>query len=434
METLKKLVSILLLTLCASIVNAQTDNFISAGSTSPYLTLGRGLQWGGTGFGTIGQNFIFHPLDPNQGFCVFLFNNNPTSTHSITVTVAQTGDPSINTYQGNTQRWTTVATGLTFPQNIPANTLAGFNYKTTASAGIVISFLGNTSAAGSPDTVDAFTVQTNQNSCATIPANAVQGPYNSGSVITAAGNNPVLIGGKNIASGAADMWFTGNNHGQILDINSNIGYSLRAKTVGTGNPGCSAPLGGGEVDCQFLSYVASDWGTTKTIPGFVRSNILEVGTDLGNFGATTQVSFFIQNSATNPGANATILHSFNASASTVDIMYKTAVIDCSAACEIKVFRTTSVGTTCTAITPKAMNIFNSTRSTPNASDQAESGCTTPPTTSDLIYDLTLNNVPYTLDLSGYLNSHTAATGGLLFQNVASVTGVVSVTLNLVENN
>ena len=184
-----------LLSLFPQRAEAQTDNFIASGSTSPYLILGRSLIWGGTGFGTIGQNFIFHPLDPNQGFCLFLFNNNPSNSHTFTVTVAQTGDPALQAYSGSTAHWTSVPTQTSFPATVLANSLIGINYKTTASAGIVISFTGNTTQAGNPDSVDAFTVQTSQSSCGTLATNSVQGPYQEGVNITANQQFPVLIGG-----------------------------------------------------------------------------------------------------------------------------------------------------------------------------------------------------------------------------------------------
>ena len=180
-----------LLSLCAV---AQQD-IVIVGGTSPYIVIGRGLNWSGSGFGNIQNNFIFTPTGPDVGFCLFLQNNNPTSAHSVTVAVAQTGDPGLKSFQGVTGKWNTVPTSSTFPISVPAGTVSGINYKTSASANITVTFSGTSAQAGAPDTVDVFAVQTTQSSCGALASNSVQGVYTNGANVTNAQNFPVLVGG-----------------------------------------------------------------------------------------------------------------------------------------------------------------------------------------------------------------------------------------------
>lgn len=426
-----------LLLLIPALALGQTDNYISSGSVSPYLTLGRGLAWGGSGLGTIGQNFIFAPLDPNQGFCVFIFNNNPSSTHTVSLTVAQTGDPSVKTYGNNTARWTNVATNTSFPVSINPNTLIGINYKTTASAGVTISFTGNTALGGSPDTADVFTVQTNQSSCGTLPTNAVQGPFQNTTVLTPSQKFPVLIGGLNAATGGVNMYSLGTTGGNMLDAGSNnppLGANGIVFKSSMWGPNCINSSNSG-VNCTLPAIQLAPWGgvTTGKFTNFVYTNMLEMANNQTNFASNASSAMYVQASVVNPGAASATLHHFMAAGTAFDMQYKTATLSCSAACEIKILRTTTAGTTCGALTVRSMQIGAGTRGTVTAGDNAENACTGLPTTSETMYDIFLGaNVPQVIDFSGWMNPHSSAISGVLFENITAVTGTESVTLQLVE--
>lgn len=143
---------------------AQIDINIFPGH-QPYVQLGKNLVWGNTGVGGANNYFIFSPLNPDQRYCGFIVNNNPTTAHSYTLSAWQTGDPNQSTFINNVSgRWIqdtvqgntgTVAAGATTTFYVHAN----------AGARFAISLTGATTQAGVPDTLDFFVVQTTGESC-----------------------------------------------------------------------------------------------------------------------------------------------------------------------------------------------------------------------------------------------------------------------------
>lgn len=420
---------ILALFLCVPhMVEAQTDNFIAAGSVSPYVTIGRGLIWGGNGLGTVGQNFIFHPIDANEGFCLFIFNNNPTNAHSVSVTVAQTGDPTIQSYQGQTARWTSVPTQTTFPVSVGASTLVGINYKTTASAGIVISFTGNATQAGSPDSADIFTVQTNQSACGSLATNSVQGPFLDGSTVTAQNRFPLLQGGldsSNIARGAGiGLNGFGNANSQIFSpgsVNTNL-FQKQSNTFNTvyGSTGGVSPAG-----VLFASFPMRLSGLGNLVPGDITDE-LRAHTPFNN-------SFYVSTSTTNPGAATSLLHIF-CSACAVAITPVRLRIACNATtptnCDFEILRTTAIGTTCT--TPVGNNMFLGAAGAPGATLQTT--CTGAPTTTgtSLFREFIASNQTAVIDMTGFMINTSTAQGILIRNTTAITTGTMNVSLEWAE--
>jgi hypothetical protein len=427
--------------LCA----AQTDNFISSGNVSPYLTLGRGLNWGGSGPNTIGQSFIFNPLDPNQGFCVFVFNNNTTSSHSFTLTVAQTGDPSVRTYFGNTQRWTNVATQSSFPFTVPANSLAGINYKTTASAAIVISFSGNSTQAGSPDTADVFTVQTNQSSCGSLPVNSVQGPFQQGANVTLQQQFPVLVGGlagPGSTSAVRGLSLGQQNGGIVLDSTASGSDTLGNNFANAANFANPQGIKSGGLAAPLLISVCpvSTFGnisTARILCGYAKNSILEMATDMASITGGSMPAWNLFQKVTNPGANTLVVGDILNTSAAINVAYKTAVVGCSAACEFSIVRMTSAGTTCTAVTPQNLNVYGGATLAFNANHSAIGGstaCGAQPTTAATMYDISLAaGTSTTVDLTGWVDVHNSGTTqGLAIFNVSALTGTITGTINLVE--
>lgn len=428
-----------LLSLFPTKVEAQTDNFIASGSTSPYLVLGRGLVWGGQGLGTVGQNFIFHPVDPNQGFCVFVFNNNPSNSHSFSITVAQTGDPAIQTYQGNTSHWVAVPTTQTFPISVLNNSLLGVNYKTTASAGIVISFTGNATAAGSPDTADIFTVQTSQSSCGAIPSNTVQGPTLQGQTQTSTSQFPVQIGGVTSpgttstvepfavgSTGPGGFLMDSNTCCQLLS-NSPVSQSTFGEVK-------SIHAGAVQSPAQYNSISTVGLGVRGLYGGGVKVNFLEWTSDINQITASGVLGWVAMGKVTNPAANGVIFEHFNLLGAT-NMAYKTLILSCSAACEMIVNQIAARGTTCTALTPQNLQIGNNNvQATPNANDITENACGTPPTLGHAMYDIPLAaGQTITIDLTGFVNFHNAAgSGGFVVETAGAITGVATASLSWVE--
>jgi len=423
--------------------SAQQDiNII--GGTSPYIILGRGLQWAGSGFGNLNNNFIFTPTGPDVGFCLFMQNNNSSSAHSITVAVSQTGDPALKNFQGVTGKWNTVPTSSTFPFNVPAGSVVGINYKTSASANIAVTFSGGTLQAGSPDTVDIFAVQTTQSSCGALASNSVQGVYTNGANVTNAQNFPVLIGGyasPGVTGSALGMHIGTTGQGLLLDggvccqswasgfvTPSNFSSATFSKLAGS--------FGTQQQGEQVIDVLpmASVGGKGWTV-GFQRTSFLEAATDQNYLTQSNQPAWVVLGKLTNPTAGANLLTHFNTLADPNNPAYKHLVLSCSAACELSVSRITARGTTCTTLTPQNLQLGNGgTVLNPNAGDITENGCTGAPTFGNNMYDINLAaGGTFQIDLSGFVNFHNAgAGGGFAVSVVAGITGVATASLTWME--
>lgn len=419
---------------------AQQDIKVVSGS-NPYTIIGRSINWGGSGIGNLNNNFIFQPLDPNQGFCLFLSNNNPSNSHTVSVSVFQTGDPGLTNFQGFAQKWFGVATVTAFPVTVPTLGIVGINYKTTASAGITVVFSGATTAAGSPDTLDVFAVQTNQSACGSLPINSVQGPFQQNATVTLAQQFPVLVGGVTSpgSTGSAQMAHMGNNgNGWLLDGGvccQAFASGFQSNPAGNFSNFKAASGASTELEGVIDNFSMGFFGAKGTAPGFVKTNMLEIATD--QFWATQSntPAWVVLGKLTNPATGATLLSQFLTNVSAVNTALKNLVLTCSAACELLVTRTTARGTTCTALTPQNLQFGNNgVQLAPVAADVSENACTGAPAAGTSMYDVSLAaGVPLTLDMSGFANFHQATAGsGWQVQVVTGFTGVGTASITWVE--
>lgn len=419
------------------LARAQQDIQVTGG-TNPYTIIGRGLTWGGSGINQVNNNFIFHPTDPNEGFCLFVSNNNTSSSHTFTVAVYQTGDPAQSLFTGFSQRWFLVATNTAFPVTVNANAIVGINYKTTASAGISVNISGSTTQTGSPDTADIFAVQTNQSSCGSLPVNSVQGPYNIGATQTTAQKFPVIIGGTQQGGNSVQQLILGANGGMELEAISGSYWS--SNFVSNPLSFFDAPQDTGPA--RNIMFPVSTWctvGQKGIVPGCAKTNILEVMTDNGNITAGNQFAWAITGAVSNPGAATLILGDTLAASATVNTAYKTLTLSCSAACELEVVKITTIGTTCTAVTPQPLELIgNGTAPSYNASHVAiQGGCGAQPTIAagSALFDVQLGaSVPYTIDLSGIANrSNVTALSGIAVFEVTALTGKAIASVTVIED-
>lgn len=136
-----------------AILHAQQDMFITA--DSPYVTIGKALGFGTSGVGGINNNWIFSPLDPNEGICIY-FSSNASVPENFSLVIYQSGDPSVAGFQGLQSKWSSVATPANFSPIFPGVTKTFFA-RTTAAAKIAIVVRGTGSGPG--QTVDAFLTQ-----------------------------------------------------------------------------------------------------------------------------------------------------------------------------------------------------------------------------------------------------------------------------------
>jgi hypothetical protein len=187
MQTLR----FILLLLVSVTLFAQVD--IRLRDRSPYLVLGRNLAWGQSGYGGIENNYMFTPLNPDQGICVFVTNNNPTSSHTLTIESWQTGDPGVTSYTGNTGRFVQDTVQGTYSP-VPAGSTLSAYVHTSAGAVVTLKVWGTSAQSGSPDTADLYLVQTSSGSCGPVQGGqqTVMGAQPAGQTNT---SNPVVLGG-----------------------------------------------------------------------------------------------------------------------------------------------------------------------------------------------------------------------------------------------
>lgn len=154
----------------------QSDILVSV--HSPYFDIGRGLAYGHSGVGGVNNNFIFNPYLPQLGTCVWLASNNPTSSHTVTVSTAITADPNITTIIGTEGRWVSSlafglantilnATSVTVPAYTSTNfgSVQLFYIPSRGAARVAVQLSASASAAGTPDTLDIFGSFTDQTTC-----------------------------------------------------------------------------------------------------------------------------------------------------------------------------------------------------------------------------------------------------------------------------
>jgi hypothetical protein len=181
----------ILLSLVSAGLFAQVD--IRLRDRSPYLVLGRNLAWGQSGYGGIENNYMFTPLNPDQGICVFVTNNNPTSSHALTIESWQTGDPGVTSYTGNTGRFVQDTVQGTYSP-VPAGSTLSAYVHTSAGAVVTLKVRGTSAQSGSPDTADLYLVQTSSGSCGPVQGGqqTVMGAQPEGQINT---SNPIVVGG-----------------------------------------------------------------------------------------------------------------------------------------------------------------------------------------------------------------------------------------------
>ena len=171
-------------------------------SRGPYQDLARGAAWGQRGRNGVENNYILQPLNPAQGICLFIANNNPVSAHTFTLEVHQTGDVMQTVYEGQTGRWVAdTVQGLPIPATVAAGSMVSAYVHTSAAARIAVSISGTTAQTGSPDTADIFLVQTEASSCGPVQggSSSIQGWAPNGSYWDDS-SNPVVVAGLNASN------------------------------------------------------------------------------------------------------------------------------------------------------------------------------------------------------------------------------------------
>lgn len=270
---IKKLIFLLLIILISCLPVYSQDVFVNGRNTNLYFD-GISIPWSNLAT----RNYVLAPVGPDYGFCISIVNNNPTSSHSFSVSAFQSGDFNVTDYSHNTGRYAPLAIVGT-PSPVAANATETFFVKSNGASKVAFSFTGGTTQAGNPDTFDIYGVQTTANGCgtvnpqtgqsytlstpnsgtsSTIPIQAISDglaqSYSSVSAITNPATNEPIIhvnpnnGSKNIyydkvivSCTAACTLFVDNTSnlgttcsGAIISTNLKLGNSLGTATVQVG--------------------------------------------------------------------------------------------------------------------------------------------------------------------------------------------------------
>lgn len=178
----------------------------------PYIILGRSLTWAST----INDTWLIQPINPDQGICIFVANNNPTTAHTFTLAVHQTGDPLVNSYTGNTGRYVADTVQGTYSP-VPIGGMTTAYVHTSAAARIAITISGATVETGTPDTGDVYIVQTSSDSCGPVQGGAMstQGTNPIGDVFS---QNPLVIAGTDYAGRVKTPWVVDASSTKALSV------------------------------------------------------------------------------------------------------------------------------------------------------------------------------------------------------------------------
>jgi hypothetical protein len=200
---------------------------IQVRSSGPYLTLGRNLAWGAAGANGIENIWTFVPLNPNQGICVFVTNNDSAS-HSFTLNVYQTGDSAVPQFTGYSQFFRPDTVQGTYSPVSGNSTTTAF-VQTSAAARVAVEITGSSPAGG---TANVYVVQTNAGSC---------GPVSSGTVFVqgaqaenqAPSTNPILISGRDTNNLVRIPTVQPNSAGTFSVVTTNLARCETATTLPT---------------------------------------------------------------------------------------------------------------------------------------------------------------------------------------------------------
>lgn len=421
-----------------SVAWGQADVFITG--TNYYTVLGRGIAWG-TG---VNNNFIFSAVNPNTQVCLYVTNNNPSSSHTFTLALWQAGDPQVKTFQNLPSKWAQSGTTQVFPVTVTASTTVGVYFNVTAAALLTAQFTGSSLQAGSPDTADIFAVQTTAGACGLTSGTPlpVLGAVKQGASVTAANQFPIPIGGYSQPGTASTVQgFAVGNAGNGFPLEGGvcchtIGQGFIGSTSGTfAEPKAMNANPSVQLAAVFNSVDVTTFGQKGVVGGGVHTDLLEIASDQYNISSGNIPGWTVLGKLTNPTAGQVLLSQFQTTAAATNPEYRRLVLTCSAACEILVARMTARGTTCTGLTPQNLQVGNnSVAQAPSTGDITENACTGAPTLGTSMFDLTLAaGIPYSLDLSGIVNFHSGTNGGgIAVEVVAGITGIATASLQYVE--
>jgi hypothetical protein len=254
--------------LAAAAVSAQQVD-VTLNSGSYYVDIGQGIPWGPN----FNRTYLLTPINPQVGVCVFIVNNNPTSSHTFILNVFTTGDPRVQDYSNNTRRWVSnIISGTPSPV---AASATSFAYAATAAAAkIAVQFTASSVQAGNPDTADAYIVQTTTGYCGAVGnVIAVVGPVQNGQPQS---GGPVLMGLRDLSG---NIWpaRTALSTGSLVNAGLEIGgegalFHNVLTNIQTFNNGTAAMSTAPFLFSQNLSQGVNFIGASNTVAGALETS------------------------------------------------------------------------------------------------------------------------------------------------------------------
>jgi hypothetical protein len=385
---------------------------------------------------------------------VAITNNNPTSSHTLTLALSQALDPAQSTFSFTPTSWVTVPiTGVTFPATVPANSTLSFFFKSSSAARLALQVTGAASAAGSPDTANITIVQPSIASFCGSAGNAsavtsVIGAVGNGNAIPLAFQDPVLDGGQQAVAGSGYLntaqyaAVDSLSHGWIVGVTGAITEGNTAAVNQLEALNYSANIGNGHIN----PIAAYDLGKTNDAEygtggaaGPLR-NSRRYGTAVSSaFGWASDndgnnlplTTYNIQSDAVNPAAGQ-LLAGVYLGVGIPSLTPHKIYVSCSALCDVNLNRVSSAGTGCTALT--IVKTFDPSKGNASQMTASKGACAANPTITYTFAHLWVAaGTTQIFDMEGYWESGVSATGnGFDVQEGAVLTGTASVTIDWME--
>ncbi len=376
---------------------------------SPICILTQDREWR-----HMNQTFVVNLLNVRNPVAIYVINKNTTSIHTVTLTVFSTPSPSVADYTNNTQFWVNTATtpgsgnDCSTIASIAANSMGKCSISPLSSAQVAIQFSGATLLAGTPDTADVYLVQGSE----TIGAvNTIKGTVNSGSPLSST-FPPVIVGSRD-RTGSARM-FAVDTDGVLALVREDL-VDAKSTFGGLRNPinANTSPL------MVLLQSYNPENLTANALRGTVRTGLM-VGTPLQIASDSFRTAFTVGRNVTNP-VGGDIIFAVHRN-STPEIIFDRAILSCTAACRMIIQKTTSLGTTCTVLTPLSLQFESSMNS---STTLIHHSCAGAPTRVSFIQSINIAaGESYTFDLQGIISA--LASGGLSFEALTALTGDMTV--------
>lgn len=445
--------SLLLVSLLSSVLSlfgfGQNVDINVPGTNNPYLNVVSNKTWG-----TLNANYILNPITTDSTVCVYIQNNNPSSSHTMTMALSSTGDQSVTAFANNPTPWVSVPIiNVAFPVTINASSTSAFFYKSQAAAKLALVITGASTQAGSPDTVNINVVQPSTSStCGAAPnaaaVTAVFGATGEGNTVSSGVNGPVLVGGKQMSAGTqvntavyADVDPTSHGFmvGTINSANEATG-SYQAWAPNVSNNGAPMVVDSEGMGQQSDTVLGGGAGSTLAAMrvskayGLMVSNAWQWGATQEAGGTQSPLqSFQAQKDAVNPAAGALLLSININNATNQGFTPYRMTVSCSAACDYTINRVSNAGTTCSAVT--VVKAFDPAVSGASLYLGASTGtCVANPTITQTLYHFWLAaGGTQSTDMTGYSYQRSATNGvGFDIQNGTALTGTASVTIEAVQ--